>query len=458
MLKEYYIDGNKLKFRTIKIPKGTLLFRGIDFQSQTHYTKLFNDFIGYVKGDAYSICPTMNVFFYPVPYASESVGTYDVHTMYTTQYELELLLLIKPSEQSRNEDVVYDPYGDIITICKHLSDTDMCGLEMSKVDSCFTDTMLRFFPNIHGYIAISKSDANHLLKMYRNIVNEHKNIERATHILPSVVQDSNNIMGIPEIVLHPFHYREKESITTRKRFYNGETLVRHCLENRVKYTYFPLLYITNNDVFTFNQLSDDDVIDRLLQSERLHDGKNVAHVLYRLKDVFSEMLANGYMINNVLYRAYVDARTGFYVIRTKNKIRNKTEKKNKVHVQFEDEIIPENVDTVITYPRNNSLKNIIKTHENYLESMLKNMNNSGYSMNRKYIFNRGNSDKFILNYYVDKVLDRPDLNKNNIRKKRYEKTRKNNANRHTRISQMYGFDNNNFEDISLSDYSDNDIE
>ena len=49
MIKEYSIDGNQ--FKTVMIPRGTLLFRGIDFQTKTHYTKLFHDFIGYIANN-----------------------------------------------------------------------------------------------------------------------------------------------------------------------------------------------------------------------------------------------------------------------------------------------------------------------------------------------------------------------------------------------------------------------
>ena len=56
-----------ITFQTITIPKGTVLFRGLRFDNETQYDSLFHDMIGYKKDNSYTISPSMNVFFYPVP-------------------------------------------------------------------------------------------------------------------------------------------------------------------------------------------------------------------------------------------------------------------------------------------------------------------------------------------------------------------------------------------------------
>ena len=76
MIKTYIIHKGKSKkeFQTIKIPRGTVLFRGLSFENKKNYSSLFNDLIGIRDGPRYKISPTMNVFFYPVPYVSDVVN------------------------------------------------------------------------------------------------------------------------------------------------------------------------------------------------------------------------------------------------------------------------------------------------------------------------------------------------------------------------------------------------
>jgi len=71
-----------ITFQTITIPKGTVLFRGLRFDNETQYDSLFHDMIGYKKDNSYTISPSMNVFFYPVPYVSDVVSIYDIHAIY----------------------------------------------------------------------------------------------------------------------------------------------------------------------------------------------------------------------------------------------------------------------------------------------------------------------------------------------------------------------------------------
>ena len=48
MIKTYIIHKGKSKkeFQTIKIPRGTVLFRGLSFENKKNYSSLFNDLIG----------------------------------------------------------------------------------------------------------------------------------------------------------------------------------------------------------------------------------------------------------------------------------------------------------------------------------------------------------------------------------------------------------------------------
>jgi hypothetical protein len=66
----------------------------------------------------------MNVFFYPVPYVSDVVNVYNIHTMYITQYDIELIMLVSPSLISRGNKDIIDPTLSPITTCSRISEFD----------------------------------------------------------------------------------------------------------------------------------------------------------------------------------------------------------------------------------------------------------------------------------------------------------------------------------------------
>jgi len=53
MITKYKLGS--VSFETIKIPKGTVLFRGINFDNEYRYRNLFNDLIGYQNNKYFSI-------------------------------------------------------------------------------------------------------------------------------------------------------------------------------------------------------------------------------------------------------------------------------------------------------------------------------------------------------------------------------------------------------------------
>lgn len=73
MIKTYTLENNAT-FQTITIPKGTVLFRGIDFtkHNRDEYVK---DYVN--KGAC--IPPTKLVYFYPAPYAGIAVQPYNIY-------------------------------------------------------------------------------------------------------------------------------------------------------------------------------------------------------------------------------------------------------------------------------------------------------------------------------------------------------------------------------------------
>jgi len=61
MIKSYKI--NNINFKTITIPRGTVLFRGLSVGNNDNYKKIFTDLIGYPDDKYNCISSYMNVFF-----------------------------------------------------------------------------------------------------------------------------------------------------------------------------------------------------------------------------------------------------------------------------------------------------------------------------------------------------------------------------------------------------------
>lgn len=445
MIKNYIIEGQK--FKTIIIPKGTILFRGLNFENDSRYMSLFNDFVGFENNKYYSIAPTMNVFFYPVPYVSDSVKIYDIHIMFITQYDIELLLLINPSNISRSNKSggIYDK---IFKLCSDISEKDKCGHEMSRVDPCFTDIMLKRFPQIDGYISLAEQDSELFTKLFQKMVNHDDEIGKAKHILPSILSNSRGIIGIPEIVIHPLHFRYDDCVIIKDRFFSPKSVINYCIKNRPIYNYFPLLYFTNNDIFTFTELTDKQIIKKIANSTRVY---NVKPKIYENIDkVFSQMLDKGYKINKSIFRVFIDNRTGFYrtFIEKNKELRNTTSKK--VLRNFKDDNFNGYINSYIISPKNEMLNSIIVSHTNYLNNFINELNMNGYSIKKKMLLDRGNKNKLIYNYYIDKVLDRPDLEEYVQKRKRKQNiTRKNIENRFTQLLMFNGFTQENLNEIEI---------
>jgi hypothetical protein len=446
MIKNYILKG--IQFQTITVPKGTILFRGINFENEHDYLSIFNDLLGYKTGKYFGIDSNMNVFFYPVPYVSDSVKIYDIHIMYITQYDVELLLMINPSNISR-ENKENDTYNKIITTCINLSKRNKCGQEMSTLDPCFTDDLLKRFPQIDGYIGIAEQDASLFTRKYTNIIEKYRDINKAKQILPSILMNSRGITGIPEIVIHPYRFRHDDCTLITEKFYSPESVVKYCVNKRAHYNFFPLLYFTNNGIYTITDLKYKDIIKKLADSVRIYD-RGKPEIYENIDNVFSKMLDGGYTLNKVTYNALIDMRTGFYKVYI-NSILNATKRNTQKKIirnfkgdNFEGYIIKSNND-----PRMNT---IVSTHKDYLDRFIDDLGANGYTIKRKLVLDRGNKLNFMYKYYIDKVLDRPDLNEiKNMRKRKKNITNKKTNSMFRYILDLNGFDMDNMSSISSID-------
>jgi hypothetical protein len=438
MLKTYLIQGKE--FQTIKIPKGTILFRGIVFENKKNFHLIFKDLIGVKDETRYKISPTTNVFFYPVPYVSDVVDMFNVHIMYVTQYDLELIMLVSPSTLQRGNKNILDPKLSPIATCSHISEYDKCGYTMSKDDPCLTDIIINRFPQIDGFIGLAAQDIALINKKYKNIIKKFKSYDMAKHIIPSIITNSRALSGIPEIVLHPLRFRYNECHYILRQFRNSENIVKYCITYRPQYNYFPLLYITNNGVFTFNDLKEDSTIKKIEESVRILDSPTIPKIYENINEIFNKFLTTGYKVDNILYKVLIDRRTGFYRllqdIKSKRHITNKKEKRN-------DE---SGFDSYIIKPTNNNIINTsLSSHKEYIDDyLLKNLYIQDYSLKKTLVFNR-DKNNFIYNYYINKVIDRPDIDKYNIYRKKHKNITRKNIN--SKYSQMLAYDSFNLDDL-----------
>ena len=79
MIRNYTLEDDS-EFKTLTIPKGTLLFHGMQLESNKP-VNIFSHLIGKHSKEkgGYYISPTTNIFFYPVPYVSASVDYFNVY-------------------------------------------------------------------------------------------------------------------------------------------------------------------------------------------------------------------------------------------------------------------------------------------------------------------------------------------------------------------------------------------
>jgi hypothetical protein len=211
------------EYETIVIPKGTLLFRGID-----SVESLLNDFAGIRKGNTNQFCLTANynVFFYPFPFVANSVNEdYESIVVFVTSRDLKLINLILPSKFHRADRDTGK--GGIITCNK----VDMgCGMKGHEFDPCVNYDEIS--TDVSGIIAIAEGDARTLKDM-------KEEFEKWNGKYFTSYKDSRGVVGVPEFILHPLrdNVEKTENITDFQPWYkkNKDTFnykYLHILDNQ----------------------------------------------------------------------------------------------------------------------------------------------------------------------------------------------------------------------------------
>lgn len=275
-LKTPYLDYTVRRLGSEKInitslPKGTVLFKG--FSADKH-DKMISDYLGWHKKDGkYSyVWPNFNVFFYPYPFVVDEIGITDVESLMVTsvlQNDVNLVLGVLPSENARNDrhSSGYLKSCSNIEISSHFEGLDY--------DPCLNPQFISQNQDVVGEIFISGTDAS----AHQKIKGSNLDFLKYRHFF----QDKNNIVGVPEVILHPFKKRSNHELKfNREETANQEWLMK----NLDKYNYRP---ISINKHTTYQESDFKRLVDKLLSPE-------------------------GAEIEGVLYHMTIDTKTLFFVI------------------------------------------------------------------------------------------------------------------------------------------------
>ncbi len=431
-----YTLSSGVSFETTVLPKGTVLFRGMDPSDGYHKDiyRPFGDLFGKRSFEGnYCVSPHQNVFFYPAPYVSDVVNRYAIHTVFLTNYDIELVLAISPGKLSR-DDPYRNPLSPFIR-CVHASplqdDTDACGHHLVHSDSCLSDLLINEYPNVLGYITLASQDSSRYKTGYTKSAPQ----ELVKQTLPFVANEYvRKLSGIPEVVIYPYHVRTDQDTRFVHRHALEDAPINYSLKHRPELNYFPLLYITEQKTLSFYDLYDKSNLEHLATVERANlefDSELPKKIQTILESALSP---SGIDVNGVKYNFTIDLRTGFYVAKHsqlyfKNS-KNQTQQNSLVRMYrqgLNDEYIPENKFVVpFSYPA--KLKKDIHGFlartfaRNMKESdIVNNLSNLQYSFSRHFQFPKTRQQAYEMNYKLESAFPRPDLK---FTKKRRGVTRK----------------------------------
>jgi hypothetical protein len=198
-------EGNDVYVTTL--PKGTLLFRGVEDLS-----KITEDLFGVLQGKQYCLSPNYNVFFYPFPFADSTIIRYSHLLAYVVANDVNLATFISPSPMIRGDR--YQAQGSPILSCGNIpKDEHGCGLEGRQYDPCFKPAFREAHPDVSGMIGIANMDRKTFVELVENYRVDTPLRRQLNKYLTTYV-DATGKPGIPEVILHPFTKRLDTDILT----------------------------------------------------------------------------------------------------------------------------------------------------------------------------------------------------------------------------------------------------
>lgn len=184
------------------IPKGTLLFR---------ITRdVENDFRGVpTESGKRCITPHFKVFFYPNPFAAELAfekyldQDYDKNTyIYIVTKDIKVFYLLNPSPHTRRDKTRKRFF---LTRCSTRKQGCM-PRKMNEYDACFSDTIIKKYPTVVGYLGNVWSDS---VSMKKNL-SKPENVRYKKYF--KYAEDATNVKTVPELAIHPLVERPSKDL------------------------------------------------------------------------------------------------------------------------------------------------------------------------------------------------------------------------------------------------------
>jgi len=202
---------NDKEIPIVILPKGTLLFRLVKNPE--------NDLRGYpIENGKRCISPYIHVYFYPNPFVGEIIFNKYMHEfneniyVYILTRDIKILQYISPSKYIRK--------GTLPT-CEKIKQGCL-PLEFKNYNTCFTQEVIEKYPDVVGYIGMSRQDSSDLME---NIKNEkYKQFIKYMHY----TKDARGIIGIPEVAIYPLKKRLADDliVTPSKKLVNNYKLLK----------------------------------------------------------------------------------------------------------------------------------------------------------------------------------------------------------------------------------------
>lgn len=248
---------------TTKLPKGTLLFRGmggLDAMSM--------DFLGVVveTPGATKAKPVKThclpshymVYFYPFPFVDSTVGMYASYVIYVLTEDIEIASFIDPAPVSRanrrNKMVPIETCSEV--------DAMGCGLVGREFDPCFKSGFMQSHPDVLGLIAIAGQDRARFNKSIDDArgVGVYKDTYYGTY-----VDSMDPAPGIPEIVLYPRKIRGSGDITGTPKFATAAEFMRWLPDHKDTYAYEPYRVFSARHPTLIKDFLDERIADGRIQ-------------------------------------------------------------------------------------------------------------------------------------------------------------------------------------------------
>lgn len=242
------IPYRKSKILIQTIPKDTIMFRLVKHPE--------DDTRGIQRDDGTRcIIPNFNVFFYPNPFSGKVAlktwsAAFNNIRVYKLIKDIKVVRLLTPGKHTR---LTKNTKRNFIKRCSSIPQGCLTRKSSTgthaNYNPCFSDTILKKFPDVVGMFGIAYGDSGRLNYGIKNDKRLKRNL-KYIHL----AKDESGIQSVPELILYPLAKRSPKDVIVKpddvldnnyeliKTFkLNDEDKIRNFLDNHTVYnpeTYF----------------------------------------------------------------------------------------------------------------------------------------------------------------------------------------------------------------------------